>query len=191
MKPSDKWQVTSNDGTTVTLRRDTEETLEESTIERPENTDVESWKALWPVGASYGNDEFRDRVRYEAVRRKGTGVMTASEQAVVERWNRKDQPIKQVTDGMESLRVFLKNAEQVSLLEYARMVYLRYSTRPGIAADFAAINNQDSLEAFFVKHEYFLSASDIAELEARAVKTGLLTAEQLKEMRQLMKEEGQ
>ena len=90
---------------------------------------------------------------------------------------------------MESLRVFLKNAEQVSLLEYARMVYLQHSTRPGIAADFAAINNQDSLEAFFVKHENFLSASDIAELEARAAKTGLLTAEQLKEMQQSMKEQ--
>jgi hypothetical protein len=103
------------------------------------------------------------------------------------RWNRPDGPIKQVADGMESLRAFLENFDKTSLLGCARAIYLKHSTRPGIAADFAAINNQDSLEAFFVKHEYFLSASDIAELEARAVKIGLIPAETLAEVRELMK----
>ena len=82
---------------------------------------------------------------------------------------------------------FLENFDKTSLLGYARAIYLKHSTRPGIAADFAAINNEDSLEAFFVKHEYFLSASDIAELEARAVKIGLIPAETLAEVRELMK----
>ena len=93
---TEKWICTANDGDTACFRRDLEDTLEESTIQRPANTKPNAWREMWKVGTEIGNDEFRDRVRYEAVRRKGTGVMTASEQAVVERWNRKDQPIKQV-----------------------------------------------------------------------------------------------
>src|ERR1700733_1504161 len=113
-----KWVVTANDGDTACLRRDLEDTLEESTIQRPDNTTSTAWRELWKVGAEFSNDEYHDRVRFESVRRKGAGVLTASEKWAVERWNRPDPAIKQVTDGMESLRVFLKNTEEVSMLEF-------------------------------------------------------------------------
>jgi hypothetical protein len=89
MKLSDKWIVTSYDSDQVTLRRETDETLEESTIQRPDNTKPSAWLTMWPVGAAYGNAEFHDLMRFESVRRKDVGVgLNKSEQAAVARWNR-------------------------------------------------------------------------------------------------------
>jgi hypothetical protein len=83
-----KWKVRSNDGDTVCLSRDLEDTYEEATLQRPDNTKPSAWLTMWPVGAEFGADEYHDRVRFEAVRRKGKGVLNASEQWAVERWNR-------------------------------------------------------------------------------------------------------
>ena len=53
-------------------------------------------------------------------KRKGTGVMTASEKWELSRWNRKDSPRKQIEDVTESLRAYLVHADEVSLLEFAK-----------------------------------------------------------------------
>jgi hypothetical protein len=166
MKLSDKWSVTSNDGDVVTLRRETDDTYEESTIQRPDNTDKKAWLDQWPVGLEIGNDAYHDRVRYESVRRKGAGVLTASEACTLARWNRPDHALKQVADVTESCRVFLKDFGTEDMVGYARLLYLKFSTRPGIAAEFAAITNEASLFAFIDRWEGIDdSPLDIAELE--------------------------
>ena len=187
MKVSDKWSVTSNDGKTAVLRRETVEALEESTIQRPDNTTPAAWRELWPVGMEIGADEYHDRVRFESVRRKGAGVLTASQAWTVERWNRKDAPRKQIQDVTESCRVFLKDFGTEDMVGYARAVYLKFSTRPGIAEEFAAITNEASLFAFIDRWEGITeSPLDIAELE-QMVNERFLPAEQLEEVRQLIK----
>jgi hypothetical protein len=151
---TERWFVTSNDGTTVTLRRETDEKLEESTIQRPDNTTPTAWRELWKVGAEFSNAEYHDRMRFEAVRRKGAGVLNASEQAVVNRWNRPDRPIKQVEDCTESLRVFLKGVEQVSMLEFARLLYVKHSaTNPELASEYTAISSCVTLLNFIERCE--------------------------------------
>ncbi len=174
MKNTTKWSVTSNDGDVVTLRRETDNTYEESTIQRPDNTDKKAWLDQWPVGLEIGNDAYHDRVRFESVRRKDVGVLSKSEQAVADRWNRKDAPRKQVADGMESLRAFLENFDKTSLLGYARAIYLKHSTRDGIGAEFAAIKDHDSLCAFLDKHDRSVPDAplDIVALE-RVEREGL------------------
>jgi hypothetical protein len=153
MKNTTKWIVRANDGDTVCLSRDLEDTYEEATLQRPDNTSVETWLELWPVGAAYGNDEYHDRVRFEAVRRKPMGVLTASEAWTLERWNRPDHALKQVADVTESCRVFLKDFGTEDMVGYARAVYLRYSTRVGIASEYAAISSNVTLLNFIEKYE--------------------------------------
>jgi hypothetical protein len=107
----------------------------------------------------------------------------------VNRWNRPDHAIKQVTDGMESLRVFLKNTEEVSMLEYGRLVYLRNAaTSPEVAKDFVAIKSSESLCAFLAKYDNNLDTPlDLEALEA-AFKKGLISQSTAEEMRGWLKE---
>ena len=190
MKVSDKWSVTSNDGKTAVLRRETVEALEESTIQRPDNTTPAAWRELWPVGMEIGADEYHDRVRFESVRRKGAGVLTASQAWTVERWNRKDAPRKQIQDVTESCRVFLENFDKVSLLEWTRLLYVKHSaTNPGIAADFAAISSIDDVYSFIDRYDNPVAPLSLAELE-EAFKMGLISQSTFEEMRGWLKQDG-
>ena len=168
-----RWKIVSNDNDTVVLRQETEEGFEEAELHRPSNVDVEAWLAMYVVGAEFGTNELHARTKFEHARRKDVGVLTASEQRAVSRWNRPDGPIKQVTDGMESLRVFLKNAEQCSMLEWARLLYIKHATRDGIGAEFAAISSSITLTNFIEKYEGIDdSPLDVVELE-RVEREGL------------------
>lgn len=187
MKVSDKWVCTSNDGKTAVLRRETNEEVSESEVQRPDNISASEWKTRWPVGMEIGADEYLDRVRYESVRRKGAGVLTASQAWTVERWNRPAPIRKQCEDLLEQMRTYLAGVDTVSLTEYARLLYLKHSTRPGIGAEYAAIMNEASLFAFINRWENIPeSPLDIAELE-QMVNERFLPAEQLEEVRQLIK----
>jgi hypothetical protein len=176
MKVSDKWITTSNDGDQVTLRRETDETFEEATLQRPDNTTSSEWLELWPVGAAYGDAEYHDRVRFEAVRRKGAGVLTASAKWAVERWNRPDPVRKRCSDLMEQMRVFLKGTEEVSMLEFARLLYVKHSTQPGIAEEYAAISSGITLMNFIEKYESVddvpLDVESLEEMVKRAEREG-------------------
>jgi len=118
----------------------------------------------------------------KATRKGGTRKRRAAfVENEVSRWNCKDHPIKQVRDGMESLRVFLKNAEQVSLLEYARLMYIKHSTRPGIAVEYAAINREASLFAFIERWENADAPLTLSQVE-QAVVQGFVTEVQANEI---------
>jgi hypothetical protein len=182
MKVSDKWFVTSNDGDQVTLRRETDEALEEATLQRPDNTTSTAWRELWKVGAEFSNDEYHDRLRLEAVRCKGKGVLTASEEWAVERWNRPDPVRKRCVDLLEKMRVFLKGTEEVSLLEFARLLYIKHSTQPGIAEEYAAINSEASLYAFIERCENAvpLDTESLEEMLKRAERGGFWKGQDVK-----------
>ena len=120
-------------------------------------------------------------------KRKGTGVMTASEKWELSRWNRKDSPRKQIEDVTESLRAYLVHADEVSLLEFARILYTKHAVRPEIAKDYVAIKDHDSLCAFLYKYDNPVAPLSLADLEA-ARALGLVTDEQANEVREWLKE---
>ena len=154
MKLSDKWKVLSNDGDTVSLHRETNEATEESELRRPYNTTPTAWRELWKVGAEFGNDEFHDRVRFEAVRRKPVGVLTASEAGVLGRWNRPAPIRKQCEDLMEQIRTYLAHVNETDLVGYSRMVYLRNAAKnPELAAEYAALASMEDVYRFIDKCE--------------------------------------
>ncbi len=100
---TEKWFVVKNDGDTAVLHRETDEAVEEAELQRPDNTTPSEWHELWKVGASFGDDEFHDRVHFESVRRKDVGVLNASEKWLVERWNRPDPAKKHRLDRLYTL----------------------------------------------------------------------------------------
>lgn len=109
-------------------------------------------------------------------------------------WFRKDRAIKQVMDVTKSVRVFLENienVEKVSMLQYARLMYIKHATRPGIADDYAAISSMDDVYRFLDKHdcpavedEPTLTMGDVEQ----ALALGLVTEAQADEMRELLKD---
>ena len=115
-------------------------------------------------------------------RRRDVGVQSA-----VARWNRPDRPIKQVEDVTESCRVFLKDFGTEDMVGYARLLYLKFSTRPGIAAEFAAITNEASLFAFIDRWEDITESPLRSGNSTRWSRKDFLPAEQLDEVRQLIK----
>jgi hypothetical protein len=85
--------------------------------------------------------------------RKGKKRRAAVVENEVSRWNRPDPVRKRCADLIEQMRVFLKSTEQVSMLEYARLMYIKHSTRPGIAEEYAAISSGITLMNFIEKYE--------------------------------------
>src|ERR1700734_1041319 len=72
----------------------------------------------------------------------------------VSRWNRPDPVKKRCMDLMAQMRVFLKGTEEVSMLEFARLVYLRNAARnPEVAKEYAAISSNITLINFLEKYE--------------------------------------
>ncbi len=159
---TEKWVILENDGDTVRLSRDLEDTYEESTLQRPDNTTPSEWHELWKVGDSFGADEFHDRVRFEAVRRNGKGVLNASEKWAVDRWNRPEPATKLRRDWLYTLaRPVLAGIKQADSMKttwlhtYARDLYLGLSSKhPDIATEYlAAISrNEAALLNFIDKH---------------------------------------
>jgi hypothetical protein len=92
----------------------------------------------------------------------------------VSRWNRPAPIRKQCEDLLEQMRTYLAHVDEMSLLEWARAVYLRYATREGIAADYAAISSIDDIYRFLDRHDCPVVEDDldIAELK-RVEREGL------------------
>jgi hypothetical protein len=171
---TEKWRVTTNDGDVVTLCSDLEDTYEEATLQRPDNVSASEWQTRWPLGEEIGADEYHDRIRLESLRRKDAGDLTASAKWAVERWNRPDPVRKRCSDLMEKIRVYLKSTEEVSMLDFVRLLYLKHAAKnPGIASDYAAINSEASLYAFISKYECPVEDGDtMEELLNRAEREG-------------------
>jgi hypothetical protein len=101
------------------------------------------------------------------------GSMSKNVEDAITRWNRRDRPIKQVEDCTESLRSFLENFGTEDFVGYARALYLKHSTRPGIAEDYAAISSSITLMNFLERWEGVNDPPlDIVELE-RVEREGL------------------
>lgn len=149
-----KWKIVSNDNDTVVLRQETDEAVEEIELHRPSNVEVKAWLAMYVVGAEFGTKELHERTKFEHARRKGAGVLTASEAWTLERWNRPDHALKQVADVAESCRVFLENFGTEDIVGYARMVYLRNATKnPELAKEYAALASMEDVYRFIDKCE--------------------------------------
>jgi len=106
----------------------------------------------------------------------------------IARWNRKDAPRKQIQDVTESCRVFLKDFGTEDMVGYARLLYLKFSTRPGIAVEYAAINSEASLFAFIERWENADAPLTLSQVE-QAVVQGFVTEVQANEIKQAMKEQ--
>lgn len=70
-----KWQIVSNDGDTVVLRRETEDIIEEAELKRRSDTYESAWRKSWPVGAEFDAKTFHDKVNLEAFHRSYSGEL--------------------------------------------------------------------------------------------------------------------
>ena len=108
--------------------------------------------------------------------RKGKKRRAAVVESEVLRWNRPDPVRKRCSDLMEQMRVFLKGTEEVSMLEFARLLYVKHSTQPGIAEEYAAISSGITLMNFIEKYESIddvpLDVESLEEMVKRAEREG-------------------
>ena len=98
---TERWCVTFNDGNRVVLQQETDEAITEAELLRPDGIDASEWHSSWPVGAAYGESEYLDKVKFEALRRK-VGL-SKSEQYAVSRWNRPESATKRHRDWLYTL----------------------------------------------------------------------------------------
>jgi hypothetical protein len=111
----------------------------------------------------------------KAIRKVGVKKRRAAfVESAVSRWNRPNSILKRCSDLLEQMRVFLKGTEEVSMLEFARLVYLRNAAKnPEVGKDYAAISSNITLINFLEKYENIDDRPlDIAELE-RVEREGL------------------
>jgi hypothetical protein len=105
--------------------------------------------------------------------RKGKKRRAAFVNNEVSRWNRPDPILKRCSDLMEQIRTYLAHVNETDLVGYARLLYLKHSTRAGVAAEYAAISSGITLLNFIEKYESIDDTLlDIAELE-RVEREGL------------------
>jgi hypothetical protein len=111
----------------------------------------------------------------KAIRKVGVKKRRAAfVESAVSRWNRPNPILKRWSDLLEQMRVFLKGTEEVSMLEFARLVYLRNAAKnPEVGKDYAAISSSITLMNFLERWEGVNDPPlDIAELE-RVEREGL------------------
>jgi hypothetical protein len=104
------------------------------------------------------------RMRNVGQRRRDVGVGLS-----IERWNRPDPVKKRCMDLLAQIRTYLAHVNETDLIGFARLLYLKHSTRPGIAEEYAAISSGITLMNFIEKYESINDVPlDIAELEQMA-----------------------
>jgi hypothetical protein len=74
-------------------------------------------------------------------------------ESAVSRWNRPDPVKKRCMDLLAQIRTYLAHVNETDLIGFARLLYLKHSTRPGIAEDYAAISSNITLINFLEKWE--------------------------------------
>jgi len=108
--------------------------------------------------------------------------------AAVSRWNRKDSVPKQCVDLLEQMRVFLKSTQRVSLLEWARLLYIKHSAKNSeVGKEYAAIDSEVSLFAF-IDHWEFPDDSPLTLREVDQMAKDGLPPELIEQARELFKE---
>jgi hypothetical protein len=111
--------------------------------------------------------------------KKRRAVFVESE---VNRWNRPDPVSKRCADLLEQIRTYLAHVNETDLVGYARLLYLKHSTRSGIAAEYAAISSNLTLLNFIEKYEGVndppLDTESLEEMLKRADREGFWKGQQ-------------
>jgi len=69
------WKVVSNDGDTVILRREDEDTMQEAELQRSSTVSQTAWRKKWTVGTEFTAQEFREARNAEVALRGQNGEL--------------------------------------------------------------------------------------------------------------------